>query len=47
MKSEEKTKRYKFHIIMAILIIVYCIGIAPKGLQNDTCIFFDTKNITE
>ena len=36
MKSEEKTKRYKFHIIMAILIIVYCIGIAPKGLQNDT-----------
>ena len=36
MKSEEKTKRYKFHIIIAILIIVYCIGIAPKGLQNDT-----------
>lgn len=36
MKNEEKTKRYKFHIIMAILIIVYCIGIAPKGLQNDT-----------
>ena len=36
MKSEEKTKRYKFHIVMAILIIVYCVGIAPKGLQNDT-----------
>lgn len=36
MKKEEKTKRYKFHVIMAILIIVYCVGIAPKGLQNDT-----------
>lgn len=36
MKNNEKTKRYKFHIILAICIIVYCIGIAPKGLQNDT-----------
>lgn len=36
MKDKEKVKRYRFHIIMSVLIIIFCIGIAPKGLQNDT-----------
>lgn len=36
MESKEKKNRYKFHIIVVILLIIYCIGIAPKGLQNDT-----------
>ncbi len=37
MKEENpKTKRYKFHIIICVFIIIFCIGIAPKALQNDT-----------
>lgn len=36
MENIEKIKRYKFHVIMCIFIILFCIGIAPKSLQNDT-----------
>lgn len=36
MENQKKKSRYKFHVIITICIILYCIGIAPKGLQNDT-----------
>ena len=36
MENESKKQKYKFHVIMTICIIIFCIGIAPKGLQNDT-----------
>ena len=36
MENTSKIKRYKFHVIIAVLLIIYCISIAPKGLQNDT-----------
>ncbi len=36
MKDIEKKNKYKFHVIIVICIILYCIGIAPKSLQNDT-----------
>jgi hypothetical protein len=36
MENQKKKNRYKFHVITTICIILYCIGIAPKGLQNDT-----------
>lgn len=36
MEKKSKIERYKFHVIIAILLIVYCISIAPKELQNDT-----------
>ncbi len=36
MKNSNKTKRYKFHIIICIFIIILCIGFTPKKLQNDT-----------
>ena len=34
--KEEKVTRYKFHILAILLIIIYCVSIAPKYLQNDT-----------
>ena len=36
MENTSKIKRYKFHVIIAVLLIIYCASIAPKGLQNDT-----------
>ena len=36
MMKEEKVTRYKFHILAILLIIIYCVSIAPKYLQNDT-----------
>jgi len=32
----QKLNRYKFHVIIAFLIIIFCTSIAPKTLQNDT-----------
>ena len=29
-------KRYRFHVIIVTFIILFCIGITPKALQNDT-----------
>lgn len=36
--KEDKTKlqKIKFHIMAIMLIIIFCISIAPKALQNDT-----------
>lgn len=36
MENNKKLTRYKFHVVIAILLIIYCISMAPKGLQNDT-----------
>lgn len=36
MKDENTIKKYKFHVILVLFIIIFCIGIAPKELQNDT-----------
>lgn len=36
MEEKVKQNKNKFHVIIVICIILYCIGIAPKGLQNDT-----------
>lgn len=36
MEDKKKLTRYRFHVIIAILLIIYGISIAPKGLQNDT-----------
>ena len=36
MKDKEKNNRYKFHIIICVFLAIFCIGLAPKGLQNDT-----------
>lgn len=36
MEDKKKLTRYRFHVVIAILLIIYCISIAPKGLQNDT-----------
>lgn len=36
MENTSKIKRYKFHVIIAVLLILYCASIAPKALQNDT-----------
>lgn len=36
MENTSKIKRYKFHVIIAVLLIIYCASIAPKELQNDT-----------
>lgn len=36
MENKKKLTRYKFHVIVAILLIIFCISIAPKELQNDT-----------
>ncbi|MBP3464000.1 MAG: hypothetical protein J6K45_05930 [Clostridia bacterium] len=35
MEEQKKINRYKFHVIAAFLIIIYCLSIAPKSLQND------------
>ena len=36
--KEDKTKlqKIKFHIMAIMLIIIFCISIATKALQNDT-----------
>ncbi len=34
--DKKKEKRYRFHIIIVTFIILFCIGITPKALQNDT-----------
>ena len=47
MKIEKRTKK-KFNIIAIICIIIFCITISPKTLQNDT--FYTIKigeHITE
>lgn len=36
MENNKKLTRYKFHVVIAILLIIHCISMAPKGLQNDT-----------
>lgn len=36
MENNKKVTRYKFHVVIAILLIIHCISMAPKGLQNDT-----------
>ena len=36
MEDKKKLTRYRFHVIIAILLIIYGISIAPNGLQNDT-----------
>lgn len=36
-KLDSKTaKRYRFHVIIVFFLIIFCVGIAPKALQNDT-----------
>lgn len=36
MENNKKLTRYKFHVVIAILLIIHCISMAPKELQNDT-----------
>ena len=36
MEKKAKLEKYKFHVIIAIMLIIYGISIAPKELQNDT-----------
>lgn len=36
MEKTQKNNRYKFHVIIVFLLILFCAGIAPKALQNDT-----------
>lgn len=36
MEENKKKNRIKFHIIAIFFIIIFCISIAPKYLQNDT-----------
>ena len=34
--DEKTVKRQRFHVIIVFFIIIFCVGIAPKALQNDT-----------
>lgn len=36
MKEDKINQKYKFHVVIVVCMILFCIGIAPKGLQNDT-----------